>query len=79
MFHSAGFSCLYPVDLPKNRERPSLTRIFRDGATVVHFRAMSQHSTSAKLPRDIATKILDRAASLDATDERIDGCQSPSD
>ena len=30
------------------------------------------HSTSAKLPREIATKILDRAASLDGTDERID-------
>jgi hypothetical protein len=30
------------------------------------------HSTSAKLPREIATKILDRAANLDGTDERID-------
>jgi hypothetical protein len=30
------------------------------------------HSTSAKLPKEIATKILDRAANLDGTDERID-------
>ena len=30
------------------------------------------HSTSARLPREIATKILDRAARLDGTDERID-------
>src|SRR5687767_8915523 len=33
---------------------------------------MSHHSTSAKLPREIATKILDRAANLDAIDERVD-------
>jgi hypothetical protein len=30
------------------------------------------HAISAKLSREIASKVLDRAASLDATDERID-------
>lgn len=30
------------------------------------------HPISTKLPRDVASKILDRAASLDVTDERID-------
>jgi hypothetical protein len=54
------------------RSSLSEQRIFRDAGPVVHFIAMMQQSTPAKLPRDIATKILDRAANLDATDERID-------
>ena len=37
----------------------------------MHFTGMT-YSTSAKLPRETATKILDRAARLDGTDERID-------
>ena len=46
-------------------------RIFPETRFVVHHTAMT-HPISAKLPREIASKILDRAASLDATDDRID-------